>query len=259
VNVLKMPVRLPVDRLIDEPYASIVCYPRAEASEIESRISELKGIDVTEVEFTGDGDAANIPVLGKGYVGVVVVAYVNGERYALKMLRMDGGRDDLFHEAEMLRKANDAGVGPKFAAVTKNFLLSQLIDGCILERWLRDNRNEEAFRRMLEEVIRQCRRLDEAGIDHGELSMAPKHILTDKDGRPFIVDFETASDQRKVSNVTSVCQYLFLGTTPVPALVNEVLGEVDKGGIVSILRRYKTWRSDNDLEALLRVCLRRPR
>ncbi|MDR0778623.1 MAG: hypothetical protein LBE48_04215, partial [Methanomassiliicoccaceae archaeon] len=229
---MRPPIKLPVDRLIDEPYASVVCYPQAEAPEIENRISELKGMGVTEVEFKGDGDATNMPVLGKGYVGVVVIAYINEERYALKMLRTDGGREDLFHEAEMLQKANTAGVGPKFAAVTKNFMLSQLIDGCLLEKWLKDNKNMNAFRGIFYEILSQCRRLDDAGIDHGELSMAPKHILTDSNGRPHIVDFETASDQRKVSNVTSVCQYLFLGTTPVPGLVNEVLGTADRDSIV---------------------------
>jgi putative serine/threonine protein kinase len=172
------------------------------------------------------------------------------------MRRTDSGRDDLLHEAEMLRKANDVNVGPRFAAVTKNFLLSQLIDGCLLEKWLNDNRNEDAFRRMFRDIMRMCRRLDDAGLDHGELSMAPRHILIDRRGNPFIVDFETASIQRKVSNVTSVCQYLFLGTTPVPGMAREVLGAADRDDIVSALRRYKRERSDDEFEALMKVCLR---
>ena len=36
----------------------------------------------------------------------------------------------------MLQKANAIGVGPKFIAVSNNFLLSQLIDGDLLEDWL---------------------------------------------------------------------------------------------------------------------------
>jgi putative serine/threonine protein kinase len=253
---LRPPVRLPIDDLRNEPYASILCYPRAEPSEIENRISELSGIGVTEVEFTGGGSAMNIPVLGKGYVGVVIVAHVNGERYALKIRRTDSSRNDLFHEAEMLKRANDAEVGPKFLRVTKNFMLSQLIDGCLLGKWLENNKNVDGFRSIFVNILEQCRRLDDIGMDHGELSMAPKHILTDSQGIPFIIDFEAASIHRKVANVTSVCQYLFLGTCSVPGLVREVMGERDRDGIVNSLRAYKRERSDDSFETLVRTCLR---
>jgi putative serine/threonine protein kinase len=219
------------------------------------RISELNGIGVTEVEFTGDGVAMNMPVLGKGYVGVVVAAYMNGERCALKMRRADSSREDLFHEAEMLRKANDAGVGPKFVSVTRNFLLSQLIDGSLLGKWLDSNRDEGLFRRTFEDILRQCGRLDDIGMDHGELSMAPKHIITDLKGKPFIIDFETASVHRKVNNVSSVCQYLFLGTCKVPGLVQDVMGDRDRDGIVNALRIYKKERSGSSFEAVMNTCL----
>ena len=63
----------------------------------------------------------NIPVLGKGYVGVVVVANMKGQKVALKMRRIDADRLNFTHEAEMLQKANAIGVGPKFIAVSNNF------------------------------------------------------------------------------------------------------------------------------------------
>jgi putative serine/threonine protein kinase len=40
------------------------------------------------------------------------------------------------HEAEMLKKANSVGVGPKLLGVSKNFLLMQFIDGKLLPEWL---------------------------------------------------------------------------------------------------------------------------
>jgi len=255
-KTVKLSVKLPIGHLSQEPYASILCYPHAEPLEVQSRILELKELGVEAVEFTGAGSAASVPVIGKGYVGIVVIAYVKGgERLALKMRRLDGGRDDFFHEADMLQRANSVNVGPKFVAVTKNFLLSQFVSGDFLVGWLGSNRGELVFRSVLLDVLEQCWRLDEFGLDHGELSKAPRHLLVDDVGKPFIVDFETASVRRRVANVTSVCQYLFVGNGVVPRFIFGVLGERDRDQIIGVLRDYKKERSRSCFEALLRVCL----
>ncbi|MDR0334872.1 MAG: hypothetical protein LBH69_03195 [Methanomassiliicoccaceae archaeon] len=248
-------VVLSADELRDEPYASVLCYPRAEASEIERRISELKALGVTHIEFSGSGLAGEMPVLGKGYVGVVVIAYIGDERLALKMRRIDGGRESFFHEAEMLQTANAAGVGPRFSAVSENFLLSQIIGGGTLAEWMRINKKKTAFRNVLKDILEQCRRLDDAGLDHGELSKAPKHILMHTDGTPYIIDFETASANRKASIVSSVCQFLFLSNSDASKLIREVLGDREREQILKAARDHKRERSKETFEALLRACI----
>jgi putative serine/threonine protein kinase len=255
-KTVKPPAKISLENLTEEPYASILCYPHANPLEVQNRILELKELGVEALEFTGEGSAANVPVIGKGYVGIVVAAHVQGgEQLALKMRRLDGGRDNFFHEANMLQKANTLNVGPKFVAVTKNFLLSQFIDGNFLAEWLDAHKEKTAFRNALLNILEQCWRLDEAGLDHGELSKAPRHLLMDKTCKPFIVDFETASIQRKAANVTSVCQYLFVGNGIVPRLVWEVLGEKNINQIVEVLRSYKKDRNRACFETLLRICL----
>ena len=97
-----------IDQLRQEPYASIVCYPRTNPTEIQSRIEELQQLRVEALEFRGKTSAANVPVLGKGYVGVVVVAHVCEENAALKMRRSDADRENLEHEADLLAKANSS-------------------------------------------------------------------------------------------------------------------------------------------------------
>jgi putative serine/threonine protein kinase len=72
---LNLPTIIPIERIIEEPYASTVCYPRTNQVEMQSRIQELKELGVEVLEFSGKAAAANVPVLGKGYVGVVVVAH----------------------------------------------------------------------------------------------------------------------------------------------------------------------------------------
>ena len=118
----------------------------------------------------------------------------------------------------MLSKANAVGVAPRLIRASKNFIVMQLVDGDLLPNWLKANRDPATIKHVLEEALEQCWRLDEAGLDHGELSKAPKHLLVDKNEKVFIVDFETASVERRVSNVTAVCQYLFLGKSSAAAV-----------------------------------------
>lgn len=244
-----------LENLSEEPYASIMCYPRSSPAEIRNRIEELRQHGVEALEFAGKAHASNIPVLGKGYVGVVVIAHLKGQKAALKMRRIDADRTDFKHEAEMLKKANAIGVGPKFIAESTNFMLSQLIDGDLIETWLETQRDKVVIRGVLIDILEQCWRLDEAGLDHGEISKATKHLLVDKENHPFIVDFETASVVRKVINVTSVCQFLFMGNSRAAKLLGEVFGQKPKSELIAALKNFKKNTNRKNFEDLLEMCL----
>ena len=47
-------------------------------------------------------------------------------------------------------------------------------------------------------------------MDHGELSNLSKHVIVGK--KTTIIDFESSSMDRKVSNVTSATQALYIGS-----------------------------------------------
>jgi len=105
----------------------------------------------------------------------------------------------------------------------------------------------------LRDVLEQCWRLDEAGLDHGELSHAPKHIILDQKDEPFIVDFETASVNRKPSNVTGICQFLFISGAVADEVAVE-LGGKDEKAIIDTLRNYKNCRTRENFGDVLRAC-----
>jgi putative serine/threonine protein kinase len=252
---LKAPVTVLTENLNVEPYASALCYPKASEAELQSRLGELREHGVKAVEFAGKTSAFNVPVLGKGFVGIVVIAHLDGKRAALKIRRVDADRLELQHEAQMLAKANSVQVGPRLMGVSKNFLLMQLIDGDLLPDWLDAHKEKEVVRSVLTNILEQCWRLDNIGLDHGELSKAPKHLIVDKQQKPFIVDFETASVDRKTTNVTSVCQFLFTSGGAVARAVAEVLGERNNAEIISALRIYKNKRTRENFDRVLQACL----
>lgn len=247
--------KVQIENLREEPYASIICYPRVNDSELQNRIVELREHGVNEVEFAGAATAFNVPVLGKGFVGIVVIAYLNGQRAALKIRRVDADRSSLYHEAQMLAKANAVQVGPRVIGVSKNFLLMQIIDGAALLNWLVTHKERALVHRVLTDILEQCWRLDNIGLDHGELSKAPKHLIVDKQGKPWIVDFETASLTRKPANVTSVCQFLFTSNSAVARAAAEVLGGKNRDAIIDALRLYKNKRTLENFNRVTHACL----
>lgn len=251
---MKTPLIVPIENLKEEPYASVLCYPRVGETELQNRLGELQKLGVKAVEFAGKTSAFNVPVLGKGYVGIVIIAHLDGKKAALKIRRVDADRLGLQHEAQMLAKANSVHVGPKLMSVSNNFLLMQFIDGDLLPDWLETRKEKGHVRGVLSEVLEQCWRLDAIGLDHGELSKAPKHLIINKRGKTFIVDFETASLNRKPSNVTSICQYLFISGA-VSKLLAEKLGEKNKNAIVEALKLYKTGRNRENFEKVLEACV----
>jgi len=254
---VKQPIIIPVDQLTQEPYASVLCFPKPNETELQNRIEELRSHGVSALEFSGSANVfgVGVPVLGKGFVGIVVIALLNGQRVAVKIRRMDADRADLLHEAAMITRANSVGVAPKLVAASKNFLLMQLIDGELLPNWLKKNKDKAAVNQVLAEVLEQCFKLDEAGLDHGELSKAPKHLLVDRSGKAFIVDFETSSVTRRVANVTAVCQYLFAGNSSASKILTEIFGERNRLDMIDVLKAYKKNRTRQNFEDLLEFCL----
>jgi putative serine/threonine protein kinase len=238
--------------LRETKYCQVLCYPRCEPEELKRRLKELERLGVQALEFAGEKSIFDEPVLGKGCVGVVVAAYTKSGRAALKIRRVDADRKEMFHEGEMLKIANIVDVGPKLLEISENFLLMELVEGAHFPEWLESLEGREVQSRVsfvLKNILEQCYSIDEAGLDHGELSNAPKHIILDADDIPHLIDFETASINRKVSNVTSVCQYLFLGSQ-IADKVKAKLGKVDENELVNTLRTYKRERTRKNFEKI---------
>lgn len=247
---------MPLERLREKRYSQVICYPRCDSEELGRRLEELKKLGVWMVEFAGQKRAFDVPVLGKGHVGVVVAAHTGTGRVALKIRRMDADRPGMRHEREMLRRANAMGVGPRLIDATENFLLMEFIEGRLLPEWMEEltGRGTRArIHRVLRALLEQCWILDEAGLDHGELSRAPKHIIVDRDDNLWIVDFETASIARRVSNVTSICQYLFVGSR-VAKTIKRKFGKINREELIEALRNYKHKRTREKFNKILNVC-----
>jgi putative serine/threonine protein kinase len=184
----------------------------------------------------------------------VVIARYRGEEVALKVKRLDADRPSLEEEAGHLRLANRVCVGPVFLGSSGDFLLMELIEGEYLVDWVAGlgasdvGLVQEVLRRLLEKAWR----LDDLGLDHGELSRARRHVIV-SEGEARIIDFESASTGRRCSNLTSIVQYMFFSGVMAVAL-GRVLLAPDRSVLLGALRAYKRAPSEVRFRGVLDAC-----
>ena len=245
----------PLSSLAKPPYNRLVAYPTGNGEEVESRIRQLQQLEITAIDFQGPLKTDHLSVLGKGVVGIVVIGIMGNRRVAVKIRRIDARRANLIHEAELLKTANSLGVGPECLGGTADVLAMELVEGLSLPSWLESlkGRGRRArVRNVVRTLLEQCLRMDAYGLDHGEISRAPKNVIVARDDRPRILDFESASLMRRPSNFTSLTQYLFLGGS-ISKKIARVLGPVNRDELLKCLRDYKAGGWKDAFEATAKV------
>ncbi|WP_243670882.1 hypothetical protein [Vulcanisaeta sp. JCM 16161] len=95
--------------------------------------------------------------------------------------------------------------------------------------------------------------MDSIGLAHNELSRPQDHVII-SGGRAFIIDFESASLNSRVSNVAQILNALVMGRGSIQDRVRAALGvSIDFYGLRNVIRRYKVTRSDDDFMQILRL------
>lgn len=243
----------PVEILATEPYSFIIGYPSATKRQIQSRVVELKKLGVDGVSFQGPILIGKIPVLGKGYTGVVILAKRNGKKVALKIRRTDSPRKTMKDESILLKKANSVKVGPLLIDSSNNFLIMQYLNGKKIYDWinhLEKKNNVDRLKGLIRKILQDCYRLDKLGLDHGELSNITKHVIVGRSAT--IIDFESASLKRKVSNVTSATQAILIGSG-IAKITRSFYRLPIKNTIIKVLREYKATQTQESFDKVLEV------
>jgi len=239
-----------LDRLPGSEAGAFICWPVYGDEEAEDRLRQLRGLGVEAVALGGRHGIQGRMVLGKGHVGVVLRARWRGLDVAVKARRTDADRRSMVEEAERLGRANEAGVGPKLHCFSRDFIVMELVEGPYFGEWAKAYEGGvEGFHSVVLEILRQVRSLDEAGLDHGELTRVRRHFIVSGRG-PVIIDFESASTGRRVQNVTATVQSMFMnrGFGPV---VHRWFPDVNRDRLLDALRRYKAEPCDESFGIVL--------
>jgi len=244
---------VPLEDLLTHPNGLLICWPRWDAEAAEKRVEELISLGVQALVFEGPHMVETIPVLGKGNTSLVLKAETRKGLSAAKIRRTDADRTGFDEEARLLRAANAAGVGPRLISWGRFTLLMEFIDGPYLSEWITGLASGEAksLRAVIRSLVLQARRLDVAGLDHGELVRLRRHVML-RGVEPVIIDFESASTDRRVANVTTVLQSLFLNSNA-SRMIGAVIGLPNRETLLCALRTYRRDMSEASFEELLSV------
>ena len=244
--------RVSTEDLVRTPYVQVLTYPRIALREAKSRVRQLRSLGVEEVIFEGHARVGRLGILGLGTVGIVVKARAGGRLCALKIRRTDANRPDMEAEVRITLLANRVGVGPDVFGHTRDVILMKLLEAKEVAEWLKGIRgrgSREETRAMVHALLNQCRKLDIMGIDHGQLSNLRKHAVI-AEGRPWLIDFESAGTSRRPRNVTTAAQYLFVGGAIAPAL-RRAVGLREAESLKRLLGEYKRDLSDYSYSKVL--------
>lgn len=137
-------------------------------------------------------------------------------------------------EAKWLKLLNKYGIGPKFLFLDENKLVYRFVEGKRIKDYLKVNKDKK----VVKEVLRQCRILDKLKIDKKELVNPYKHILVGK--KVVMIDFERCHYVDKAKNVTQFFEFLFR----IKFL---------KRDNIEVLKKYKKNQNDKNFEKILRL------
>lgn len=242
-----------IKKFSEKPYSNILGYPKATDHQIKLRISELEKLRIKSISLTGPTTLGNLAILGKGYVGVVVIAKRGNKEVALKIRRTDSQRKNMKNESEFLKLVNFVKVGPKIIDVSKNFLVMEYLEGEKFSEWINSLKGTGSAKKLkstIKSILEDCYRLDQIGFDHGELSNISKHVIVGKT-KASIIDFESSSTKRKPSNVTSITQAFFIGSG-ISKKTQKIIKIPSKEKIIQALQLYKQDKSQKNFEQLIK-------
>jgi putative serine/threonine protein kinase len=106
---------------------------------------------------------------------------------------------------------------------------------------------------VIKDILNQCYKMDIIHLDHGELSNASKHvIIRNSDWKSIIIDFESASRNRRPNNLTSIFQFIFKKKEllDMMQLSTELITSDDSN---EILKNYKNNPSKTTLNQILQT------
>ena len=243
-----------IKKFTEEPYSKILGYPNATNRQIKSRINELEKLKIKSICLTGPTTIGNLEILGKGYVGLVVLVKRGNKEVALKIRRTDSQRENMKNESILLKLVNSVSVVPKMIDVSKNFLVMEYIEGKKFSDWiemLKGSGSAKQLKSTIRNVLVDCYRLDQIGFDHGELSNISKHVIVGKN-KVVLIDFESSSTKRRPSNVTSITQAFFIGSG-IAKHAQRIYKNSSKEKIIFALKSYKQEKTRDNFEKLLKI------
>ncbi len=233
---------------------SLICYPKFSKVNYATKIKDLFSLNLKFVLLEGNTILYNNNILGKGCEGLVLkVENVKNEIMALKIKRTDSCRFSMKNEFDFYKLANMYKIGPKVCSYTVDMLLMEYLEGISVENWfLKTKLDSYLIKKVVISILNQCFILDKINLDHGQLNKLYNHIIISPDDlKCTIIDFESASTIRKVSNLTSAFQGILFKGIISKQIQKYINYENKKNEFLKLLKEYKKNISKENFDSII--------
>ena len=233
---------------------NLICYPKFNAINYALKIKDLFTLHLKFVILEGNTMLYNNNILGKGCEGLVLKVETNENKVmAAKIKRTDSCRFSMKSEYDFYRFANIYEIGPKVYSCTDNILLMDFLEGISVENWFLETKlDSQMIKTVIIRILNQCFILDKMNLDHGQLNKLCNHIIIRPDDlKCTIIDFESSSTIRKVSNLTSAFQGLFFKGIISKKINSYINYENKKREFLKLLKIYKRNISKENFDSII--------
>lgn len=173
----------------------------------------------------------------KGKRGLIFTGRYKDKRIAIKIKHPKSEAiKRMENEAKWLKILNKKGIGPKSLFSGKNYLAYEFVGGMFIVDALKKLK-KNTIKKILTNVLDQCKLMDEMGIAKEEMHHPVKHIIITKNQKPVMIDFERTHKSRKTHNVTQFCQFIISGY--LCGLLKTRGLVIDKKRMIALARNYK--------------------
>ncbi|MEK6835425.1 MAG: hypothetical protein AABX55_00175 [Nanoarchaeota archaeon] len=148
------------------------------------------------------------------------------------------------NEVYWLKILNKYNIGPRLISYGKNYFKYKFIKGDFILDFIQKN-NKNNIKKVLINVLKQCRTLDKLKVNKKELHNPIKHIIIDK--KVTMIDFERCYSTNKPKNVTQFSQFIL---SLIKVLRNKNF-KLNKNKLISLLKLYKNNQNENNFRNIL--------
>lgn len=155
------------------------------------------------------------------------------------------------NEGLWLERLNEERIGPQLICCgivdERAYVVYQFVEGLEIIDWIEHKDVDRGIiQKVLQDVLEQCFRMDQMGINKEEMHHPHKHILVTERNQAFLIDFERTRIVAKPQNVTQFVEFV--------CRIQEKLAKKGITVIVETLRKLaQEYKNEPTLEAYHRI------
>ena len=153
------------------------------------------------------------------------------------------------NEVSWLKILNDYKIGPKLVNYDKNYFKYEFIRGTPIIEFIKNN-NKIVIKKILFDVLKQCRIMDKLNVNKKEMHNPVKHIIIKRD-KACMIDFERCYSTSKPKNVTQFCQFIL--SNKLKNLLIQKRFKINRNKLLKSLVKYKHSQNENNFKEILKL------